>query len=644
MDAACSAAGFSLFLTLNQLGDYELLPNALQVSAVDVDSLRAWAERNAADFILFGRMIASNAGGFVCSLSLFDRAKGSITIERQSQAASVLEIFEATDGLIANMVDAMTGRHIGFGRIVFQNEGAKGSYRVFLDGRDMGKDLDGIGNVLIGDHAVRIVQSRMLGELELVARNFDLREGESLHLSFALPDLTAAEKARLESLEAEIRASWSRPKARTEIEAKMAEYETLLGRADASSALLAYRARGLELSGEWRLMRNRLDIEAAAWEPDARLFDPSMAVYLDSASYPDRAAIQKAAQSNALLLATLLELDAGWKLDAGERTAALESFQSILNFGPCLPADRRTAYIYAASALSGLIANPDPSGLKDIFGATMKAGKDFHGLSARVDARSPILLASDLGADVHVLDASVSLYAVSHYREGVKENIEVRLGEGKITYVDIGAPSFGSIKPIAFGQSPKPGGLLIRLDERQVGAVEIEIRGALDIEKLRLDKGEGLITLAPGEYGLFARREGDSEASYETTFLIDGSTQAIQKLPPVGWSKLRRITALESVRKVFSIRKARAEKAFVPRALLSRGSTIDPRGYRPQRPLLSRRANRLSRLSEFGLYGRATSLSRACGGGFPVLHNIGIGRLPVPFGFAIRPSGPPAYR
>ncbi|MEI6876486.1 MAG: hypothetical protein WCL50_15305, partial [Spirochaetota bacterium] len=180
-DAATNAATDTILLTLHQLGLYELLPVAGAV-ARDVESLRAWAESHKADYVMFGRIGRGADSGFVCGLALFDRAKGRISIDRQSGEVSALELFETSDQLIASVLDEVSGRHIGFGRLLLEARGEKGSYRVLLDGMEAGTDLPSIDAVLNGSHTVSVVQRRMFGELELAKKSFTVEEGTTVGL------------------------------------------------------------------------------------------------------------------------------------------------------------------------------------------------------------------------------------------------------------------------------------------------------------------------------------------------------------------------------------------------------------------------------------------------------------------------------
>lgn len=123
-DAACKAATDTLYLTLSQLGRYRVQADDAMGSGED--ALRVMAEGERLDFIMYGQMSKAAAGGIVCSLSVYDRAKGKTTLSQSRKAAGVLDIFEAVDELVVSVLESMTGAHIGFGSLTLTNTGEQG--------------------------------------------------------------------------------------------------------------------------------------------------------------------------------------------------------------------------------------------------------------------------------------------------------------------------------------------------------------------------------------------------------------------------------------------------------------------------------------------------------------------------------------
>lgn len=299
-DAACKAATDTLVSTLGELGRYRV--QTLDKANGGEDALRAMAEAQQLDFVMYGKLAKSGSGGIDCSLSVFDRAKGKTTLSQTKKAAGVLDIFDATDALVVSVLETMTGSHIGFGALTLTNTGEKGSYQVFVDGMAMGYDLDSLDKVLIGRRTVTIEQKRMLGEREIARSSVDIKEGEAAELSFAVPLLMDDEKGSVEGLKASIESEWDDATAIGDVDAKTTQFVSLFGDLSYSPKLSTYKDEASELAGEWALRKVRLAIEDSAWDPKVELLDSAASVYSNAKTYPDPKKIKTSFEENASLL------------------------------------------------------------------------------------------------------------------------------------------------------------------------------------------------------------------------------------------------------------------------------------------------------------------------------------------------------
>ena len=448
---------------MHQLDLYEVLPIENQAVDKSPDALSAWAESHKTDYILFGSIGMGASGGLVCGLSLFDRAKGVVALSNQSQQVSILDVFDAEDELIATMLNAMTGRHIGFGRIALTNSGVKGGYSVILDGMEAGQDIDSVEAVLNGSHTIVVVQKRMFGDMELVKRNFSIAEGETFDVDFSIPELTEAERARLESLESEVRRDWTNPSATDQVAAKVEEFASLTKDTSYSVALASYSRRAKQLAGEWNVMSNRLEILGKAWEPDPELLDPSIAAFLMAKSYPDSETIKSMAKKNAEILAAFLELMAGEAAKVGDYAKAEHAIEGILGFSRYLPGERISQYASVASELRGVTESKgDPAAKEEaaaqVLGSRFSSGALFHE-SCR--SASIILLPSDLDALVSVdggppesgvrtIRPEGGSVAIAKGKGVADEKLKLDLSPGaRILYADIGFSPFPDVKSLA---------------------------------------------------------------------------------------------------------------------------------------------------------------------------------------------------
>jgi hypothetical protein len=346
------------------------------------------------DFIAFGSIKSPKPGSATCSVSLFDRAKGRESISRESAPVPAINLLEAADELISAALGEATGRRIGFGQIAFKPEGPKGSYRCLLDGAEAGSDIAILRSVLVGTHRVNVVQRRMLGEMELLSKQVDIKQGETADISFEIPSLTGDEKKRIDSLEDIIRANLDDPASAEKVDQALGEYESMAKDDSYSASIDEYRDRERQLAAIWAIRKNRYEIEAAAWEPSSGLLSKSEALYLAAAGYPDPEALRGAVAENASILATFLELGAGKALARGDYYGAQELFDEILAISHFLPTDRMHEYAYAASTLSSILnsslSRTIVHDLATVYGNTMKAGVDFNDFKSKLEGESKL--------------------------------------------------------------------------------------------------------------------------------------------------------------------------------------------------------------------------------------------------------------
>jgi TolB-like protein len=470
-DAACKAATDTLLLTLTQLGRYRI--QSEEGSGGGEDALRALAEEEQLDFIVYGSMSKSGSGGIDCVLSVFDRAKGKTALSQSRKAAGVLDIFDTTDDLVVSVLESMTGAHIGFGSLALTNTGEKGSYTVLVDGAEAGKDLTSLEKVLNGRRTVAIVQKRMLGDREIARSAVDVKEGETAEFGFAIPLLMDDEKLKVEGLRADIAAEWDDATAAGDVEAKTAELLSLFGDVSYSPKLSPYRDEATELAGEWVLKKARLAIEESAWEPKVELLDAAGAVYAGAKAYPDPERIRKEFEEEALLVETLFALEAGNALAGGELAAGLVCFGNALMVSTrYLGGKRMTDYAYAMTVLQSLQEEAGAAAsslqgdkdLKTVFGEAMGAGKRFYGLKDAVAGGKAIaLVASDFTKPLSVdggeyaqapiaVEPAAGTRTLSVQAKGGEKPIAVTSSaKARLLFVQDGFAAFGKV---ALGAAP----------------------------------------------------------------------------------------------------------------------------------------------------------------------------------------------
>lgn len=191
----------SLTLTLRMLGSY-LIVAADGVPQNPTDAtLAEWCTAQSVDYLLYGSIAAQKGGTQSYSLSVFDRAKGKTTIKKAAKGSSIFNVFSASDTLTFAVIDAIAGRHVGFGSIAFEAAKATGTFRVTLDGIPAGDSLAQLDRVVEGSHLVSIKQMRDKGSREIFLSEIEVTEGETTTVTVEIPEETTRSRAKAQGIE-----------------------------------------------------------------------------------------------------------------------------------------------------------------------------------------------------------------------------------------------------------------------------------------------------------------------------------------------------------------------------------------------------------------------------------------------------------
>lgn len=128
-DIPAETAGKNLAFALKMIGRYEVTEPVHLARNFSDSTLMEWCVENRIDTVLYGVIQLTSDGSEDYRLSVFDAAKKTTTVRETSSGQSVLDVFSVSDELIAAVLGAITGRHIGFGSIVFTNTGARANTR-----------------------------------------------------------------------------------------------------------------------------------------------------------------------------------------------------------------------------------------------------------------------------------------------------------------------------------------------------------------------------------------------------------------------------------------------------------------------------------------------------------------------------------
>jgi formylglycine-generating enzyme required for sulfatase activity/TolB-like protein len=196
-DTPAATATESLTLTINRLGAYEIVsPDSVPANATDAELL-AWCQGASVDFVLYGSITAGKGGAQAYTLAVFDRAKGKTTIKKLAKGSSVFDVFSCADDLTFSVIDAIAGRHVGFGSVAFEvaNPGkAEGKAVVSLDGAKAGEGFGQIDRVVAGTHLVSVSwETTGAKAKEITLVEIEVAEGKCESIPVIIPETKQAQ-------------------------------------------------------------------------------------------------------------------------------------------------------------------------------------------------------------------------------------------------------------------------------------------------------------------------------------------------------------------------------------------------------------------------------------------------------------------
>jgi formylglycine-generating enzyme required for sulfatase activity/TolB-like protein len=196
-DTPAATATESLTLTINRLGAYEIVsPDSVPANATDAELL-TWCQGASVDFVLYGSITAGKGGAQAYTLAVFDRAKGKTTIKKLAKGSSVFDVFSCADDLTFSVIDAIAGRHVGFGSVAFEVTNpskAEGKATVSLDGVKAGEGLGQIDRVVAGTHVVSVSwETTGAKPKEITLVEIEVAESKCASIPVSIPETKQAQ-------------------------------------------------------------------------------------------------------------------------------------------------------------------------------------------------------------------------------------------------------------------------------------------------------------------------------------------------------------------------------------------------------------------------------------------------------------------
>lgn len=185
----------TVLLTLNLLDLYEVIDRA----EPRADDLSEQAAAIPADTLLWGEVSLDEAGRIEIEISIFDRLEGRIVLTETRTAPSLLDVFDSADRLVGDVIGSFSGARVGFGTIRLNVSGT-GSYRIFLNGTDLGENVETLDRVLAGEYTLRVVQAVPEGFRTVLEEAVSLEDNSRVTLTVELLDTDSLRVAELRDL------------------------------------------------------------------------------------------------------------------------------------------------------------------------------------------------------------------------------------------------------------------------------------------------------------------------------------------------------------------------------------------------------------------------------------------------------------
>ena len=142
--------------------------------------VRAYCDANRIDQAILGSAAQRPEGGFSFRLLVYDRRTDSITIDRRRSSSGALDMFDATDTLVASLLEGLSGTHLLFGSLSVDTDPVGAT--VSVNGRDAGTSPLSLRGLPVGTVQVA---ARLAGH-EDVQETVTVADGETASASLKL--------------------------------------------------------------------------------------------------------------------------------------------------------------------------------------------------------------------------------------------------------------------------------------------------------------------------------------------------------------------------------------------------------------------------------------------------------------------------
>ena len=104
----CSAVTDTLSLNLGLVPRFSVLEAPIDPYR-QYDQVQRYAEKNAVDYLVFGKIMTGRSGEILMQMSVYSKSKNAITVTRDESAKSIFGVFAAANRLVSSVVKDFSG-------------------------------------------------------------------------------------------------------------------------------------------------------------------------------------------------------------------------------------------------------------------------------------------------------------------------------------------------------------------------------------------------------------------------------------------------------------------------------------------------------------------------------------------------------
>ncbi|MCK5199474.1 MAG: PEGA domain-containing protein [Spirochaetales bacterium] len=191
IESLCDTATDTIELTLRLVNKYTVERLDFLTPEAYPDRAKLYFKSNSFDNAVFGQIERNEEGEYTFLIKGWERESDSIVVQTEETVDSVFAMFDIVDNLTIEFIEELSGEHIGFGKIVFINEGAEADYNIYVDGNYLGRNIEE-SEILFGERIFKITAPGRFGDTVVETVTIEVEENGEHSIVFSMGEAEAA--------------------------------------------------------------------------------------------------------------------------------------------------------------------------------------------------------------------------------------------------------------------------------------------------------------------------------------------------------------------------------------------------------------------------------------------------------------------